>query len=333
MRDRLLLIATFLLLTLLACTEPAAPPTATIANPIVTVPSADTGGDGYPESGYPTGQTAAIDRNTTWPLFAGDMLFHSGRLGDISLFKMSGATGEYTRLPVGRNAFEPEYSPDCSQIIYTGTLDNGRFGLFVSDADGNNSRAVVQSDAGGDAYGATWSADGSQIAYMLLENARIDVCVANPDGSAERCMAQPGMNNANPAFSADGNMLIFTSNRDGDWEVFSTPTSDLSANRQLTNNTYNDLRPRVSSADRIVYDASPTGQYDIYTMNLDGGDVRQITTDSTDDTAADWLNDQILFTSLRSLEGDIYLINSDGTNLTRLTNDLGSDSEPTYCAP
>lgn len=319
------------LLLLLGCSNPNLPPTP-IQSGIVTVePSTGGDGPGYPVGdGYPSPNDGAIERNTQWPLFDGTLLFHSGRLNDISLFGLSGADGTYTKLELPTNAFEPDYNHNCSQIAFTGDV-GGRYAIYTANADGSNAQPILQS-ADGDVYGAAWSPDGTQIAYMVLENANIDVCIAQADGSAARCMGQAGMSNANPTWSADGSQIIFTSNRDGDWEIFSTSATELGTGTQLTNNEYNDLRPRVSADNKIVYDASPRGQYDIYTMNIDGSAQTQLTTDSTDDTSAEWLGDKIIFSSLRSLDGDIYMIDADGSNVTRLTNELGTDGEPTWCA-
>ena len=293
-----LLIFCFLLL---ACSQevptPTSPPIAIAPTSDAALPPTRDPAEPYPAPAYPVegDQSAGMPRNSNWPLFTEKILFHSGRVGaQISLFGLDGTTGETLQLVLPTVAFEPTYSPDCSQIAFTGQGAGENYAIYVSGADARDPKIIVR-PTDGSAYNASWSPDGSKIAYALLQNATINVCTVNPDGSDQVCMAGGNGNNANPVFSADSTQLLFTSNRDGDWDIYSTPVSDLNSPRLLTNNDYNDLRPAVSADNIVVFDGSPLGQYDIYTMNIDGSNMQQLTTDPADDTSADWVSNQIVF--------------------------------------
>ena len=61
------------------------------------------------------------------------------------------------------------------------------------------------------------------------------------------------------------------------------------------------------------------GHQVLYTMNVDGTDVKQLTTSAEDETDAVWINNggKIAYLS----KGQIYTINADGPGKKQLTND------------
>src|SRR6185503_1061335 len=67
--------------------------------------------------------------------------------------------------------------------------------------------------------------------------------------------------------------------------------------------------------------------YDIYTANADGNDLRRLTNNPQYDAEGTLSPDgtTIVFTSLRNGDLDIYTMRVDGTNLKRLTHTLGYD--------
>ena len=78
---------------------------------------------------------------------------------------------------------------------------------------------------------------------------------------------------------------------------------------------------------------------DVYTMNPDGGDVRQLTA-LTDDNSAFWENwspdaKQLVFSEFPAPDffGQLWLMNADGSNQHLLLNDPGFDDEAPSFAP
>lgn len=79
-----------------------------------------------------------------------------------------------------------------------------------------------------------------------------------------------------------------------------------------------------------VWQVSP--EYDIFTVNVDGSELRQITNTPRYDAEATVspVGDRIVFTSLRNGDLDIYSMNIDGTDTRQLTNELGYDGGPFF---
>ena len=88
-------------------------------------------------------------------------------------------------------------------------------------------------------------------------------------------------------------------------------------------------------SNRVTLD-NPEGDYEIYKMNADGSDIKQLTSKSTSDSAPSYSPNGKKITFVRSVGGstdpyaEIYVMNSDGSNKTRLTNNQARDVYPVF---
>ena len=136
-----------------------------------------------------------------------------------------------------------------------------------------------------------------------------------------------------PAWSPDGSQIAFSSNRDGNLEIY-VMNSDGSDPRRLTDHADRDGEPSWSPDGRHIAFMSdrenPRG--DIYVMNSDGSDPRRLTDHGRRDESPAWSPDgrHIAFASSRSGNGEIYVMNSDGSDPRRLTDHADRDGEPSW---
>jgi len=79
--------------------------------------------------------------------------------------------------------------------------------------------------------------------------------------------------------------------------------------------------------ERIAVSSNRDGNWDIYTMNADGTDLRRVTRHSSHDIRPVQSSDgsEIVFTSTREGNYEIYKMLADGTDVRRLTHDSTSD--------
>ena len=162
-----------------------------------------------------------------------------------------------------------------------------------------------------------------------------------------------GGQNAEAYFSADGRQLIlqrqesdsgcdqqFVVNVDG------TGLRRVSSGRGRTTCGYfyaNDRRILYASTEHRDPACPPVPSrsqgyvwalydYDLYTSNPDGSDLRRLTTSPLYDAEATLSPDgqTIVFTSLRDGDIDVYTMSVDGSNLRRLTHELGYDGGPFF---
>jgi TolB protein len=84
----------------------------------------------------------------------------------------------------------------------------------------------------------------------------------------------------------------------------------------------------------ILFQSNQTGNWHIYIMNEDGSNIRQITTDSSNNNFIDWSpdNKKICFVSDRTGNEEIFVMDSSGENQTQLTFNNARDIHP-YWSP
>ena len=131
----------------------------------------------------------------------------------------------------------------------------------------------------------------------------------------------------NPDWSPDGQALVFESNLDGKFSIY-TIHVDGTGLRRLTVDTANNEQPRWSpDGRRVVFSSDRAGHLDLYTMNADGANQTRLTTTSgggyyqaSFSPDARW----VLFQGRpdnRETRDRVYLIRSDGTGSWRRVSD------------
>jgi TolB protein len=183
-----------------------------------------------------------------------------------------------------------------------------------------------------------------------------DIYTAKPDGADLRRLTDNGVYTAEGTLSPDGGTIVFTSMKDGDLEIYTMKT-DGTGVRRLTNVPGYDGGPFFSAdGRRIVYRANhPTdpeelaeyrdllaqrlvrpSRMEIWVMNADGSDQRQITHLGGANFAPYFTPDgrRIIFSSNykspHSDEFDLYLVNDDGSGLEQVTTSGGFDGFPQF---
>ncbi|MCY3549127.1 MAG: hypothetical protein OXH39_01605 [Candidatus Poribacteria bacterium] len=83
---------------------------------------------------------------------------------------------------------------------------------------------------------------------------------------------------------------------------------------------------------KIVFTSRRDGNFEIYIMNLDGSDQKNLTQHRAKDTSPIWspTGEQILFTSDRGGIEDLYLMDPDGTNVRQVFKKLIGREFPTW---
>jgi Tol biopolymer transport system component len=83
---------------------------------------------------------------------------------------------------------------------------------------------------------------------------------------------------------------------------------------------------------RLVYASNDAGNYDIYSINVDGSDQRRLTSDASDEFDPAWSPDGTKIAFVRNDGGnrDIWVMNPDGSGQARLTSDPASDRYPSW---
>ncbi|HEV2801208.1 MAG TPA: DUF4214 domain-containing protein [Pyrinomonadaceae bacterium] len=216
----------------------------------------------------------------------------------------------------------PTWSPDGERIAYVAGSS-----LCVMNADGSNQREIVSGNAVRGINGPKWSPDGSLIMFEggLFQNPPTNRSyLVSPDGS--------NLRRANGAYfdlawSPDGTKIAYRTDDElradiGVANFDGTPSSIKFGTGPEIIDSQPAWQPLLAGEGKIVFTNERDGNPEIYVMDADGGNQKNLTNNPAKDATPVWSPDrkQIAFTSDRSGRSNIYVMDADGGNVRAVTN-------------
>jgi Tol biopolymer transport system component len=203
-----------------------------------------------------------------------------------------------------------------------------------------------------------WSPDGRRLAFKTAQFGSNQLAVINADGTGETLLTRTfRFSEGQPAWSPDATKLLYRRTpenplvQNGDTWVLDVEGSakdpTLPVTLAVLLRTGDERYPSYSpDGTQIAFRgdldlAEPSGDEEIYVMNADGTNVRQLTSNADFDSAPSWSPDGgwILFerapagtftTGVEAQEKDVYVMRADGTDVRRLTDSPGLDEGPEF---
>src|SRR5687768_9481444 len=175
--------------------------------------------------------------------------------------------------------YAPELSPDGQRIVFT---SHGN-GLWVMDANGGDPHAISFRDD----IDATWSPDGSMIAFASTRSGTRQLYVMNANGKNVRQVTDLNNMGGRSTWSPDGTKLAFYRGVPGDHDIY-VINIDGTGLERLTNGGDN-LGPSWSpDGDWITFTSFRDGNNEIYIMHPDGTGVTRLTNNPISDWQPRW---------------------------------------------
>ena len=215
---------------------------------------------------------------------------------ELQMFDARGENGRTIYDSKGGQVTFPAWSPDGKAIAFgVGSYFSGHAkpaAIAMVNADGTGFRKVTEGP--GNAGFPSWSPDGKRIVYRVAGSEQGLRILNLEDGKVVTLTTE--YDNF-PAWSPKGDLIEFTSFRDGDFEIY-TIKPDGSGVRRLTHTGGNDAHGIwspdgewiVFSSSRLgwkdealVSDNGPQPYGELFAMHADGSGVRQLTDNQWED--------------------------------------------------
>ncbi len=132
--------------------------------------------------------------------------------------------------------------------------------------------------------------------------------------------------------SKDYQNLLFTSNRDGDMEIFLYSREGFPP-RNLTRNEATDSFPVwMPDGKTFLFESNRTGDWEIFMRSVDGGANTNLTNHDSNEHFAQVSPDEryMAFESDRNGTQDIYLFEFENESIHQITNDAPMDDSPVF---
>ncbi|MDI3515022.1 MAG: TolB protein [Rhodocyclaceae bacterium] len=237
----------------------------------------------------------AIETTPSWSPDGSAIAFYSrGAASDqVELRVVELASGKHISI-VG-NGLEkgpdvPAWSADGRRIAFPGIGASGKSEIWVAERDGSNLREVSANASKRTKGQPSLSPDGSQVAYVADMRGAIAIFVTDlATGESRNLTAGVEASHENPRWSPDGKQLLFSSSRDDEGRT----------------------------------------RMDIFVMNADGSEVRNLTRHPHEDFNAQWSGDgrRVVFNSLRTGTSQIFALDLMSGATLRMSENTSHDLE------
>ncbi len=217
-----------------------------------------------------------------------------------------------------------DFSPDGRSIVFaSGHSENqaNEFSILQVDLETGDHHAF-SSERFFDIKGLSWLSDGTGIvvAASRIPNRNFRLWRVEPGTKLAEPLTSESESFASVSFSDSGNVAVCTQMRD-DYSLSVYSAQDPKRKQTLASAYTVSYAPDG----RFIFSSAMLGNLDIWAMNADGTEQRQLTTDSGDDSSAISSADGkiIFFTSNRSGAAHVWRMDRDGSNQSQLTQREG----------
>lgn len=213
-----------------------------------------------------------------------------------------------------------KWSPDGNYALFAKQI-NKQYDLYLYNVNLKTTEQLTNDTL--DQYGPSFSPDGKSILFVSnMDQKQYEIYLMNLETRNPVRITTNDRLDSSPTFHPDGKRIFYASFMDRDSsnnitnsEIFITDTLG-SFHTRITNRPGNDGAIDISPDGKTIACAyNLKGRSDIYTMNIDGNNIRQLTSDTLDNRWPRWTPDgkHIAYTRVAE-NSDIWMMDKNGAN-------------------
>jgi Tol biopolymer transport system component len=162
--------------------------------------------------------------------------------------------------------------------------------------------------------------DGRLVADSRSSRQNLIEYALDESASSPRWLTRGTSADRQPTFSADGERLLFSSDRSGNLDIWEL-TLKTGALRRLTEHESDDWDPGFARDGRLLWSSGRTGHLEIWTAEPDGGSPRRVSDDGTDaenpmTTPDGW----VIYVSASPKKAGLWRVKPDGSGASRVSD-------------
>src|SRR5688572_30641161 len=261
-------------------------------------------------------------------------LFLDGDVWSIDL-----ATRNATKLI--ENAFNPDYSPDGKRIAVDASWAGPRR-IWAVDHLGHNPQQLTSDTSEGIIHvRPRWSPAGDRIVFQNIERTKFDVRVVDLGNGRSLWVTNDAVQDLNPAWSASGRFVYFSSYRGGGINIWRASIGDGSVAgplQQLTIGAGQDVEIAIAPDGKRLAFTTLKQNADIWRLPVSPdsgravGDPHELITTTREESRGAWSPDgrTIAFNSDRTGEMNIWLYSLETRQSRQLTKGPGGDFQANW---
>jgi WD40 repeat protein len=225
----------------------------------------------------PSGDLVAVLTNRYDDL---DVVILNARDGEVIKNITKGFTNdyEYITTQVFNGSSDLAWSPDGDMLGFFVRRKGGRALMIKNALTGKQVKLIDLHVA--NAASPSFSPDGQKIIFSANSDGQVDIFEIDYATEQTRNLTDDEYYDSNPSWSADGKSILYNRRVDAYEKIFLMDYQDPSRRTQITFGTTSELMPSFTrDGKRILYsaDANDDGIFNLYSINIDTGEVLQYT--------------------------------------------------------
>jgi len=257
-----------------------------------------------------------------------------GRTTVASLWTFDVQTREKKKIYDG-DAVQPQWSPNGHRIAFWCLPNPGKGQRDILTIPAAGGAAVAVTDDPALDWSPAWAADGKSLFFASDRDGSMNVWRSEIDEKTGIPSGQPVALTTPSAFSAElsvarktGQIAYAASNTQINIHKIGFDPQTLTVqgtDEPVTSGSTQFIDPHSSPDGSMLIMRMASGQEDIYTVRVDGTDLRKLTDDAAKDRGPRWSPDgkRIAFYSDRSGKYEIWTMDSEGGDLQQVTKTNG----------